>query len=965
MTNVVRALPNEEKDAWLNLNDIRQNAKKHNWQESPGKRNHYIFSKDNVKICIIGLKGLVTIDIQLLSGVNYKLCKSNLKKEEIYDLFSTNSFFNYTNDVLQKTVLCNSYDLTVKEKIDLFNKNDKSFLQEVKCKDLFFPNPRESHRLGNEKAKMGTTKVEISAIRSSAAGEQRQGKQNSTDFPEEKKVQMKPIESTQTELQAEEGKQLQKENAHIRSSLYQNAFTVSALSKSVNNSVNKAVSKAVNKAVNKAVLSKEQDKDEKRFLKKFILFNKGFCDKDNENLKGCSMEGGANSPFGEDPPCGNDHSGGHPKVKGQQGGEIFPRGSSNQKGEKNCRNYGVKKGYVEGEQNSPPHIVSNHTSEIEEAEKLNVGNSDVSRQMDTNKYGSNKTKERKPNRNGKNVNGKNVNGKNMNGKNMNGKNMNGNEWQLALSPGRENSMFTAQNDTFGKFNSDEKYSLRYGSTRGNSKECLEWCDTLSTKRECHMLKSFITHSLSEEDINNETLHRMNTSGEGTANSCSGEGNTNEMNNDPPNGPPLHTVKTNETDLAPNSKGRQWCVRELPRSHSDCTSSDNVVDRERHTNGHLLQNVTDEEGSPIDCNQGHQLCNRCIHKTKAVNIYIQNNTVQYFGPKYRHNRKVKARWARGEEGLSHLKDYRRGYKSFSKWGSKWDNKWSNRWINLWDNHHWDKWGNWNYRRDYRWNNWNVKYNHYSEPGKRSLVKGHSLSPRIAPHLALQTRGKENYTDKNNAYYSPSWTKRTRKYYTTDSCKVYNNGRGQRVDLQKEAACIYTGERRKNGISDYPFWNVQKSKDVHQFYGKRGFCITKNRKNYTLRKYNERRANDALQPYEPHKNVKEMEKEIYYKLSYLKHFKHDYTKSIPRYYCNLRHLLAPSRTRKLPLWIQNMISTNKCGYCDEQFSSLRNLENHFLHVKTHRIYYCCGKPFTCLKFLHIHLRRDNHYGYIYYY
>ncbi|EUD66546.1 hypothetical protein C922_03180 [Plasmodium inui San Antonio 1] len=923
MTNVVSALLNEEKDAWLNLNDIRQNAKKHNWKENPGKQNNYIFSKDNVKICIIGLKGLVTIDFRLLSGVNYKLCKSNLKEEEIYDLFSTNSFFNYTNDVLQKTVLCNSYDLTVKEKIDLFNKNDKSFLQGVKCKDLFSRTRGGSHSLGSEKAKMGTTKV-----RSSATNGEGQVDHNSIDFPEEKKVQVNPIESTHIKLQPEEGKQLQKENAHIRNSLYENAFDVTPLSK----------------AVNKAVLSNEADKDNKRVLKIFGLFNKRPRDKVTENSKGFPSEGGANSPTGKDSPCGNDHSGEHPKVQGKEAGEIYPKGSDNRKGEKNCIDYGVKKGRVKEEKSSPHHILCDHTRKIEEEGKLNVGNSKVSTELDANNHGANKTKEKKQNLNDNRVSY---------------------EQELTLSLGIENNVVTPNNDTFGKFNSGEKSSLCYGSTKGNSREYLEWCDTLSRKRECYMLKSFTMHSLSEEDLDNEELHRMSASDEETANWWSGEGHTNGPGNGTTSGRPLHAAKTHETDLAPSKKEGDWCITELSPSHSDCHPADDVVDGEECTNGHLLENVTNEGENPIDCNAGYQPSNHCTHKTNTVNIYIQNNTVQYYGPKYRHSRKAKARLARDEHGLSHLKGYRScGEKWSNKWGRKWDRNGGSKCGNKWDNH-WGNWENWDSCLDHRWNNCNAKYNHYNQPVKKNLVNGHSFSPRNSHHLAVRIAGKNNCMDKNSAYYSHSWTKRFPKYYTEDPRKVYNNGSGQMVGFHEEATYINAEEHEKNGKPDYPFWGVQKSKGAHHFYDKSSFYITKNRNNYARRKYNECKPSDALQPYEPHKKVKELEKEIYNKLTYLKHFKHDDTKSIPRYYCTFRHLLAPSRTRKRPLWLQNMIDTNKCGYCDEQFSSLKNLEKHFVHVKTHRIYYCCGKPFSSLKFLYIHLRRDNHYGYVYYY
>ncbi|VUZ98143.1 conserved Plasmodium protein, unknown function [Plasmodium vivax] len=897
MTNVVSARPKEEKDdAWLNLNDIRQNAKKHNWQENPGKQNNYIFSKDNVKICIIGLKGLVTIDIRLISGVNYKMCKSNLKKEEIYDLFSTSSFFNYTNDVLEKTVLCNSYNLTVKEKIDLFNKNDKSFLQGLKCNDILFRS-----RGG---AKMGTTKVRgaistsISSSMSSATKGERRGEHNSVGLPEEKKVQVQP------ELQPEGDKQLQRENAHIRNGLHKNALDVTPFSK--------------------AVLSKEEDKDNKKVVKKICLFNKHPRDNVSEKAKGCPIEGG----------------------------EISRKGSANRKEKKNCSDYGVKKGDVEGETTSPPHMLKDHTSEIEEAEKLNVDSSQVSTEIDANKNGTHKTKGKKQNLNDNPVR---------------------NKQQLTPSPGGENDVATPHNNPLGKFNSGENSSLRYASTKGNSKECLEWCDTLSSKRECLMSKSFTTHSLSEEDLNNEALHRMSASEEETANWCSGEGHTNGLEsgskndptngsengpkNDPTNGPPLHAAKTHDTDLAPSRKGGEWCVREGSPSHPDCPPGDDVVDGAEGTNGHL-EKVTDEGGSPIDCNAGH--------KTNTVNIYIQNNTVQYYGPKYRHGRKGKARWAWGEEGLSHLRDYR-------SCGDKWGSKWGNQRGNKWDNH----WDNWDYYRDDRRNNWHGNYNHhdhydhydrynrYSQPGTKSLLNGQSFHSRNSHHLAARTPRKYNYRDKYSAYYSPSWAKRVPKYYTADSRKAHYYGSVGMVGSREEATSINAEGYEKNGKSGYPFWGVQKGKGAHHVYDESGFYITQNRNNYTRRKYNERKPSDALQPYEAHINVKELEKDIYYKLSYLKHFKHDYTKSIPRYFCTFRHLLAPSRTRKRPLWLQNMLDTNKCGYCDEQFSSLKNLENHFVHVKTHRIYYCCGKPFSSLKYLSIHLRRDNHYGYVYYY
>ncbi|KAI4835616.1 hypothetical protein MKS88_004828 [Plasmodium brasilianum] len=146
MTNVIKAIPNEEKDKCINLNDIRQNAKKYNWLEKTEKENNYVFSKDHVKINIIGLKGLVTVEIQLLSGVYYKMCRSNLRKDEICDLFSCTNY-NYNDDVLNKTVLSNNYNLSVQEKIDLFNKNDKNFLKNVKCKDIFINNENGNNKL--------------------------------------------------------------------------------------------------------------------------------------------------------------------------------------------------------------------------------------------------------------------------------------------------------------------------------------------------------------------------------------------------------------------------------------------------------------------------------------------------------------------------------------------------------------------------------------------------------------------------------------------------------------------------------------------------------------------------------------------------------------------------------------------------------------------------------------------------
>ncbi|KJP86621.1 hypothetical protein AK88_03725 [Plasmodium fragile] len=911
MTNVVSSLPNEEKDAWLNLNDIRQKAKKYNWQENPGKQNNYIFSKDNVKICIIGLKGLVTIDIRLLSGVNYKLCKSNLKKEEIYDLFSSTSFFHYTNDVLEKTVLCNSYDLSVKEKIDLFNKNDKSFLQRMKCKNLFFRNCGGSHRSGSEKTKVGTTKVKISATNGERNAEQK-GEHNSIYFPE-KKVQVKSAESTQTEIQSDEEQQVQKENAHIKNSLYENALDVTPLS-----------SKAVNKTV---LLSKEEDKGKKWGFKKFFLFKKRTRDKVNENSKGCPIEAGENSQIGKNLPCENDHSGEDLKVGGKQGGEICPNGIVNPKVETNGRDYGVKKGDVKVEKISPPHILSNHTSEIEEAKKVKVGNSQLSTEMDANADRANKTKGNKQNMN----------------------NHFGCKQKLTLSPVKENNVVTPNNDALGKFNSEEKISLRYGSTKGNSKECLERCDTLSTSRENHMSKSFTTHSLSEEDLNNEAMNRMSASEEETANCCSGKGRENGTSN----GPPLHADNAHDTHLALSNQGGEECIEEPFPPHSDGHSGDDVIDGEECNNGDLLEKVNDEEGSAIECKVAYQPSNRYTQKANTVNVYIQHNTIEYYGPKYGYSRKTKSRWARNEGGLSHLKGYRR---SGEKWGSNWGRKWDN---------HWDNWEIWDYGWDRRWNKWSGKYNQYTLPWKKSFVHEQSFSPRNSYHLAVRTTGKNNYRVKNSAYYSPRWTTRAPKYYTTDSRKVYNNGRGQMVGLHEDATYINAEEFKKNGKSDYPFWGVQKSKGAHHFYNKSGFYISQNRNNYARRKYNESKPSDAFKPYEPHKNVNELEKEIYKKLSYLKHFKHDHTKSIPRYYCTFRHLLIPSRTRKQPMWLQNMIATNTCGYCDKQFSSLKSLENHFVHVKTHRIYYCCGKPFTSLKFLYIHLKQDNHYGYIYYY
>ncbi|KOB85773.1 hypothetical protein PFDG_01269, partial [Plasmodium falciparum Dd2] len=70
-------LINEEKNVeCLNLKDIRLNAEKYNWLEIFEKENSYVFCKDNVKINIIDLKGLVTIEVKLLNGsYTDKMCR--------------------------------------------------------------------------------------------------------------------------------------------------------------------------------------------------------------------------------------------------------------------------------------------------------------------------------------------------------------------------------------------------------------------------------------------------------------------------------------------------------------------------------------------------------------------------------------------------------------------------------------------------------------------------------------------------------------------------------------------------------------------------------------------------------------------------------------------------------------------------------------------------------------------------
>ncbi|KOB61087.1 hypothetical protein PFHG_05651 [Plasmodium falciparum HB3] len=109
-------LINEEKNVeCLNLKDIRLNAEKYNWLEIFEKENSYVFCTDNVKINIIDLKGLVTIEVKLLNGISYKMCRSNIKIDEISSFFGSSNNYSSYNDIINKTILCN-YNLSVKGK---------------------------------------------------------------------------------------------------------------------------------------------------------------------------------------------------------------------------------------------------------------------------------------------------------------------------------------------------------------------------------------------------------------------------------------------------------------------------------------------------------------------------------------------------------------------------------------------------------------------------------------------------------------------------------------------------------------------------------------------------------------------------------------------------------------------------------------------------------------------------------
>ncbi|KOB61086.1 hypothetical protein PFHG_05650 [Plasmodium falciparum HB3] len=119
------------------------------------------------------------------------------------------------------------------------------------------------------------------------------------------------------------------------------------------------------------------------------------------------------------------------------------------------------------------------------------------------------------------------------------------------------------------------------------------------------------------------------------------------------------------------------------------------------------------------------------------------------------------------------------------------------------------------------------------------------------------------------------------------------------------------------------------------------------------------------YKKKNQLQNVKNEIYKKLSYLKNFQHDMNKNIPRYYFFIKHLLHDYCKKKLHIWLKVMLVKQKCGYCNEHFENIDILENHLKYVKTHKVFYCCQKPFPSLKYLYIHLKRKNHYGYIYYY
>ncbi|CRG95917.1 conserved Plasmodium protein, unknown function [Plasmodium gallinaceum] len=1097
MTNVINGIQKEESNVYLN--EIRQNAKKYNWLEKTEKNNCYVFSKDNVKINIIGLKGLATIEVQLINGVHYKMCRSNIRKEEISDLFS-NTNYNSSNDLLNKTILCN-YNLTVKEKIELFNKNDRSFLKNVKYKDIFIGGNKNLYKASETKTKIRNNIVthknneELKNDYIYLCNENK----NEVNIP----IKIELIENiTSNKKEMDNISNISNQDIYANNEIIcsRNEIDIPSYLKEVNfykNKNEKIIIKQSNKKIgheskktkNKKILFSSEEKKKKKeseenknrnceYVKKktYLKEKKDECDK-NLIIDSKSNEIGKINKNNDIDIIEKTTL--NKKKKIEEGNENNKREECRQKdkkkeekNEKDKEKGNKKEDKKEEEKNEKDKVEGNKKEDKKEEEqehenqKYEINNGENEEQKKgqqkqlrkiqlkcpenvhrkyeklvysyQNNYAEHGIKYDKKKNKLKNIKISNKYNKNIFEKfNKNTRKDHYKDFHKNYSDKKNiinniNNLDILHNNKFNNFNNTYNSFLNYRNIRDKNynsnfnnfiykniyqsnslniytlngynlknniihsaginhndllvKEKLSECNSMiyyNIYRTNYNNNYFIDYFNNNNRNYNENFNMNYNNGCGInftdyndINYCNNYYTTNNdcnqnniITNNNYNMSNQINANTNTTcnNNTNNYTNKSNVNNNINNTNTNTNSNDNYI---HYTNSSILSysinhNINCINGDNFNYNNrniindskkvnyGSIINNQNYHinKINAFNPYLRSNYLN----KYKMSHKEKcikenSRWYMyNVENQNNVKNFnenkkiwRNIYHHRGKIASK-NNYRNSLYNNIAYNKNYFNLNNYLYLKKKKYNmNYNNYYNYYDVT--EDMINSSYFSNNVINnfcHLQLYNKKNRKGYHKNMKYrnFCESYKKSNNIHYNNSITGCDKNV------LNKKYIDVFSNGKKFN-----KFQRNYKTKYIKKLHDKNNNDKFKSTKFNKIKKKNQ---------------INNVQEEIHKKISYLKYFKHDPTNSLPRYYCTLKHLLKENSKKKIDTWLKIMLTKKKCGYCNEKFDNLESLENHLIQIKTHKVFYCCKKPFPSIKYLHIHLKRENHYGYIYYY
>ncbi|SPJ11303.1 conserved Plasmodium protein, unknown function [Plasmodium sp. DRC-Itaito] len=841
----------------LNLKDIRLKAEKYNWIEKFEKKNSYVFCKDNVKINIIDLKGLVTIEVKLLNGISYKMCRSNIRIDEMCSFFgSSNNYYSY-NDIINKTILCN-YNLSVKEKIDLFNKNDKSFLKQDNDKNIL---------------KCATNKVINYNINNNIIKGNKNIKYNIMTNENFHLIQGEPfgkVEKIYTKRKEKNRfiKQDKKEEILL---FDENKLLVNIVNEDVNNKI--YVEENVERMIctSKTILSlKENNKisrasyditDKKYTNNKFVYNGMGVhnvVEKKKNNRKIINYKN-------------------LKKLKKLQ----------------QLKNASYELLYFYNKTNN---ICNNITLNII-LNKISYfcffSNLFSYRTIYEYKYiyiYNNKGKEELKKRTTKKLFNKPFERmvENMSNDNTNNK--------CRRSKKNINNLICTYNNIFNDINKKEVYDNYSDNIYPYN------YSTRNPYRICQIEKDkFVKHNLYIKKRNYNS-------------------NNNNINNK------NRSYRFHFTKYNTNKYIKNYTTKKYNNIHNEQDKKYSIYHKNYSCNGNNFlykdHNIFKEKYLHNSSDNDINICNyfETYEMNNAENTYKNHLDIHTFNDIKREEYNV-------YQPMCEIRN------------------------NTYNNCHTNKCNNINnyiHKNIYEYNSYDLNNNIYNistivdnnfrNHNIYKMYCNNSYDERLTSVSSYIHRGH------NKSYINKTGNILNKKYNNLlfSNEEMFNESQNKK---EKRKRIMYT------------------EKDTKKIYNNKG--INNNFKYKYIYEELDRFNHISLSSYKKNYQLQNVKNEIYKKLSYLKYFQHDMNRNIPRYYFFIKHLLHDCCKKKLHIWLKVMLVKQKCGYCNEHFENIDILENHLKYVTTHKVYYCCQKPFPSLKYLYIHLKRKNHYGYIYYY